>query len=327
MPVTLIYHQPEEPEGTPSPIKEAIDQMVRGQHVDIACPYLSLPYLEQIIKQASSWRLLSDVDQWIGSQETKDSQSKICNFIKKKKNSRRVRDYRKLHAKVIIAKENAFVGSANFTNSGLGKREEMCVLLERTSEVAELHAWFDRLWELSDPANRNGLSLLIRDRPNQTIPDSPYRRSSTAPRINSKLEFSTKKPSAPVAKNNPEATSGNPVNVGMFTPDNLIAFEEKVGPADKNGCRPWLGARGKYTGKEGARRFGIFRRKGNGYVMNQRFAFIMAQPQAKRDTSVHVEPITAVCKLGEMCCTPAHIRAQADGALERRASKEKAGAK
>ena len=100
MPVKLIYHQPEEPQGTPSPIEEAIDTMVRGQPVDTACPYLSLPFLEQIIKQASSWRLLSDVDQWIISQ-AQNSRSNIYDFITS--NSESIRHYRDLHAKVIIA--------------------------------------------------------------------------------------------------------------------------------------------------------------------------------------------------------------------------------
>lgn len=138
--VTLKYHQPGEPPGTVSPIDEAIDQMVRGQHVDIVCPYIGLPYLKRIIKQASSWRLLSDVDQWIISQ-AQNSRSKIYDFITA--HSESIRHYPDLHAKVIIAENKALVGSANFTEKGMTKRIEMCTLFENKRQVEELRDWFN----------------------------------------------------------------------------------------------------------------------------------------------------------------------------------------
>lgn len=49
---------------------------------------------------------------------------------------------------------------------------------------------------------------------------------------------------------------GKPVNVGMFTAENLKEFNKEVGPADKNGCRPWRGATTNYPDKNGKRRFG-----------------------------------------------------------------------
>lgn len=202
MPVTLIYHQPGEPRGTVSPIDEAIDQMVRGQHVDIVCPYIGLPYLKRIIKQASSWRLLSDVDQWIISQP-QNSRSKIYDFITS--NSESIRHYRDLHAKVIVATEKALVGSANFTQKGMTQRIEMCTLFENKTQVGKLRDWFNGLWPLSNLVKSDQLSKLIHNAPTSTKLAGRYRLSSTAPRINSKLAFSTKKRSAPVAKNNRKA--------------------------------------------------------------------------------------------------------------------------
>jgi hypothetical protein len=205
MPVTLKYHQPGEPPGTVSPIDEAIDQMVRGQQVDIACPYLGLAYLKRVIKLASSWRLLTDVDQWIISQ-AQNSRRKIYDFITP--HSERVRHYPDLHAKVIIAQEKALVGSANFTLKGIAGRIEMCALFEKTSEVAELRDWFDRLWPLSDLVNSDQLlSTLIPNAPNATILARRYRLSSRAPRINSKLASSTKEPAARIARNSRKATN------------------------------------------------------------------------------------------------------------------------
>src|SRR5438128_8630074 len=96
---TLIYHQPGEASRCRSPIDRAIDQMVRNQHIDIACPYLGLPYLRWIIKQPTSWRLLSDIEQWIMSQ-AENSRSEIYDFITA--HSERIHHYPGLHAKVII---------------------------------------------------------------------------------------------------------------------------------------------------------------------------------------------------------------------------------
>lgn len=481
MPVTLTYHQPGEALGTVSPIDEAIDQMVRGQHVDIVCPYIGLPYLKRIIKQASSWKLLSDVEQWIVSQ-SENSRKKIYNFITM--HPERVHHYRDLHAKVIIAEEKAVVGSANFTEKGITRRIEMCVLFQKTSEVAELRVWFDTLWQRCAPVDSDALARFILSAPNP-INSSTLDRLNSPAQINSKLASSTKEPSDPIAKNSREARDrlvervkmapsrqwingyfdlikgliefcdlknddprvcmslperrakiqvnlnmrvvlhaylgkgspwtgflfgpkvklsrrlenirsdyeefkarrgedenelpyyvsfpgmptailsdyfdrewkiaasaelqrrkGSPIrdlhqpliykaavdvdyrtyvldkafpsqrgrHVNMFTAENLAKFNKRVGEADKHGCRKWLGRPHKYTGKNGVRDFGLFRVKNSGYAMNQRFAFIMAQPANKRDTDVKVEPVPT-CALfkatgSELCCTPSHIRAK-----------------
>lgn len=81
----------------------------------------------------------------------------------------------------------------------------MCALFEKTSEVAELRDWFDRLWHLSAPVDSDELSSFILSAPILVNPTIRDRLSSPAPSINSTFMFSTKKPSAPIAKNNREA--------------------------------------------------------------------------------------------------------------------------
>ena len=85
------------------------------------------------------------------------------------------------------------------------KRIEMCTLFENKSQVGELRDWFNGLWPLSNLVKSDQLSRLIHNAPTSTKLAGRYRLSSTAPRINSKLAFSTKKRSAPVAKNNRKA--------------------------------------------------------------------------------------------------------------------------
>jgi hypothetical protein len=100
------------------------------------------------------------------------------------------------------------------------------------------------------------------------------------------------------------------INPGMFTDDNAKRFEEKVEPADKNGCQLWNGSTTKYPGKKGVRHFGLFRISGSGYVMNQRFAFVYYKKLTEEKYGIKVEPIPS-CKLQELCCNPEHIQPKA----------------
>lgn len=212
MSVTLVYHQPGIASGVVSPIDGAIHQMVQRRHIDIACPYLGLPYLKRIINQSTSWRLLSDVEQWIISQ-AENARDEILDFISAY--PERVRHYQGLHAKVIIAEEKALVGSANFTETGMTKRIEMCALFENTSEVAELCAWFDSLWRLCAPVDRDALARFILSAPDPINSSKLERLNSPAPSINSTLASRSKEPSAPIAKNDRRAYDRLVERIGM----------------------------------------------------------------------------------------------------------------
>lgn len=185
MPLTLIYHEPEEVALAVSCIDEVIRQIVIGQQIDIACPYLGLPYLNQITKECSSWRLLSDVEQWVISQP-RNSRSKVYDFIATHRD--RVHHYPKLHAKVIVAEEKALVGSANFSEEGVTKRAEMCALLADPTQVSELRKWFGRLWELSTPPDMDELAELIRCVAEyRSDHEPPFSLTSPAPKINTQM--------------------------------------------------------------------------------------------------------------------------------------------
>ena len=98
-------------------------------------------------------------------------------------------------------------------------------------------------------------------------------------------------------------------NQGMFTSENAERFwslVEKKGPDE---CWPWKGLTRSYLSKrEGKRTFGIYygRESENGYVMNQRFAYIIDQNLPASEYGIKVRP-TSYCKLGELCSNPGHI--------------------
>jgi hypothetical protein len=102
----------------------------------------------------------------------------------------------------------------------------------------------------------------------------------------------------------------------MFTEDRHKNAEKYWSQVQKKGsdeCWPWKGRRGSCVSKpEGKRTFGLYygvKQPENGYVMNQRFAYIITHtdlPPTEFD-SIKVRP-TDDCKLSELCCNPRHIK-------------------
>ena len=140
---TLIYHTAETARGGVSPFDVTIMEMVEGHDLRIACPYLGLDYLRRMIAPADGWRLVTDVPEWLSIHPAKE-RGELVDFILN--NGERIHHCRDLHAKVLIAGNEALVGSANFTKKGITGRVEMSVRIESTDEVKELKGWFDLLW-------------------------------------------------------------------------------------------------------------------------------------------------------------------------------------
>ena len=162
MSTKLIYHTPDSMAGGASPFDIAILEMLEGQEVRIACPYLGLSYLERILERASGWRLLTDVREWLAS-HSHESRTRIVAFILA--NQEQVRHCKDLHAKVLIAGTQALTGSANFTEKGITGRVEVSVLFQECEEVEELRAWFDLLWSQTAPIPADDLPLCVASLP------------------------------------------------------------------------------------------------------------------------------------------------------------------
>ncbi len=150
----------------------------------LACPYLSVSYIKQLIRHCESWRIVTDVEEWIASRN-KDARREIQGFIIE--NQGRIHHYKDLHAKVIIAGENALAGSANFTKKGVIGRVEMSVLFERENQVEELREWFDTLWSQTAPVDITEMAAFADTLPDVHIERSHFAITSKAPRVKSKL--------------------------------------------------------------------------------------------------------------------------------------------
>lgn len=83
----LIYHLPAAPEGE-SPFDREIAMLATGCDIKIVSPYIGLSYLTRLVGMASSWRLISDLQEWLTSQSAGERQ-KILRFLQGQSKDRR----------------------------------------------------------------------------------------------------------------------------------------------------------------------------------------------------------------------------------------------
>lgn len=146
----LLYHlaQSDGGKSTISPFDEAVLQVARSGPVRIVSPYIGVAYLERITSLSPQWRLISDVQEWLGSLSTQ-ARPRAWQFIRENLNL--IHHCPALHAKAVISDSLAMMGSANLTQHGILGRTEMGILLDNPLLVAEIGAWFDDLWAETAP--------------------------------------------------------------------------------------------------------------------------------------------------------------------------------
>ncbi len=163
MSAELIYHKLDNKHGSVSPFDAAIMGMAEGQELFIACPYLGLDYLNRIVAKADRWRLLTDIEAWLGVSKTAKERKRIKVFILA--NGEKVHHCKELHAKVLIVGTQALVGSANFTAKGVLKNVELGVRFQDCKQIKELREWFDQLWGMTKPVGNTELHLYVASMP------------------------------------------------------------------------------------------------------------------------------------------------------------------
>ena len=154
----VVHHTDESRKGGFSPFDIKLMELAQGNPIRIVCPYLSLEYLERLIRQCSSWCLLTDIEEWLYS-ITLDQLSPTNNFIQS--NASHIRHIPNIHAKVLLNDNNMFIGSANFTYNGIKYREEFSVLIDDTELVNQTHSWYDQLWNIADPISAESLESFV----------------------------------------------------------------------------------------------------------------------------------------------------------------------
>jgi hypothetical protein len=158
----LIYHDLDACDQF-SPFDKEIVGNIRGKDVSIVCPYIGLKYIEARLRLASDWKIVTDVGEWLSSQQSNEQRILIKDFIVE--NTDKIRHIPSIHAKVVITNDYAFLGSANLTDKGICKRIEMSVSLDEPEKIRELSDWFNSLWERGSKPERENLEKFIRENP------------------------------------------------------------------------------------------------------------------------------------------------------------------
>lgn len=179
----LLYHTADSASGGVSPFDEAIQQLIEGQPVRIACPYLTLDYLRGLIERTTDWRLVTDLGAWLASVSASSRDDVVAWVLQQ---VGRVRHYRDLHAKVLVSANGALVGSANFTHRGVKSNHEVSVVLDSEDQVRELAVWFDSLWEQAWIPTAEAVREHTTALPAERLP-APPPLPSTAPPIRAQL--------------------------------------------------------------------------------------------------------------------------------------------
>lgn len=140
----LLYHN----DGIAiSPFDEAITNIIRDNDISVICPYIGVNYFNRITSIVKSWKLITDVEEWILSYQDEKSRLEIVNFIKK--NNHKIHHIRNVHAKAILTGHQAIMGSANLTDNGIRSKIEISILIRDDILNSELNEWFESIWEKS----------------------------------------------------------------------------------------------------------------------------------------------------------------------------------
>mgnify|MGYP000094183925 CR=1 FL=1 len=182
----LLYHSEDSYHRGESPFDKAIKETSDSEEVWIVCPYIGPTYLKSILRDVDEWRILTDIEAWVGTFHG-DSRDEIKKMVEE--NQKRIHHFDNVHAKVVLSQNSAVIGSVNLTEKGIRRRTEMGVQFDEEEKITELREWFTRLWSESGPVDLEELGELVRTSPSASSAHAQPLASLTsdAPRVNARF--------------------------------------------------------------------------------------------------------------------------------------------
>jgi hypothetical protein len=178
----LIYHSKNSYSQAESPFDKAIRDTADDEDVRVVCPYIGPNYLKSVLASADDWRIVTDVEAWIGAfgGSTRDEIHELIAT-----NRERIHHFPDVHAKAVLSDNSAVIGSANLTEKGVVGRTEMGVRFTDDVKIDELNEWFDRLWSESSTVDNEELDEFVESSSSTptTHTESGTSLSSDAPRV------------------------------------------------------------------------------------------------------------------------------------------------
>jgi hypothetical protein len=138
---------------TVNPFDQAIEQVVHEEGLPIiVTPYFSLTVIQKIWSEISSiLQLVTDLAEIRNNIRSENEFEAFAQMIKN--NQLTLYDIPSLHAKIFVRGTKALIGSANFTNSGLGKNHEASILINDAQFTLEILKWIENLTNGRDAIN------------------------------------------------------------------------------------------------------------------------------------------------------------------------------
>lgn len=194
--------------------------VAEGRAIKITTPYVGLSYLKRLIGVSTEWRLISDVQAWLGS-VNRTERSKAWSFITE--HISLIHHFPDLHAKTVISTQRGFLGSANLTTSGILGRTEMGVLVEDEAGVGQMNQWFDDLWAMSGPPSIEEGERLIKSLDLLPVADKSEGGgfTSNAIRVRARLSDKGAQRVFAVAQAMPTTAPTESVGVNTHSPSNF----------------------------------------------------------------------------------------------------------
>ena len=138
----LLYHHSNCDE---SPFGGAVADICEQGKAWVASPYIDLWILRAIAKSSEDFRVLTDLRAWSSMYGKYTVTNEIHGILRELTGC--IRDLSGLHAKLVLGRSQAYLGSANLTRSGLTNNQELGVIIRDQRQLEELQKWFERAWQ------------------------------------------------------------------------------------------------------------------------------------------------------------------------------------
>ena len=136
-----------------NPFDQAIEQIVNEEGSPVMLtPYFSLSVIQNICSEIHCvLQLVTDLEEIRNNIRSENEFELFAQLIKN--NQLTLFDIPSLHAKIFVRGTKALIGSANFTNSGLGQNHEASIFIHDAQFTLEVFRWVESLTNGRDSIN------------------------------------------------------------------------------------------------------------------------------------------------------------------------------
>jgi hypothetical protein len=187
--ITLVHHCPTGDSGAFWCAAKRVLKAAPDSELRLVSPYLGHTVLRPLIGERR-FRLITDLRACFEA----SADEALVGFLGANLASVRSRD--QIHAKLLLSDRAALFGSANLTGKGFEERDELGCLVEEPALVQQLARWFEALWELEPPLDREALDAAMqrgrdaqRTRASAPIPEPKVPSASRGNRSLGRLPF------------------------------------------------------------------------------------------------------------------------------------------